>query len=420
MVSRSTEDANEEIWNPERKAFAVRVGKVVRVNPKDHSVDVVLSEGGMVFKAQILETWGGTNYGDKWLPQFTPDPGVPSTGLPAESFRVAPQQKQDAYCLVAFAAGRLNNAYVLGFFYPEVSQMMVDGFQRLTRYAGDTFSAVSAEGDHYLAFDQTGGFFAFHGPDGGRPPDLTQRDYDRRLFTSRPQKSFTLMTANGDVLSLDVASGVARLVGTRDLELEGTQQADLYGAPVVVRGAEDLYLADPLGSYAGQCLAPFSGDETLTALNHCVNAAYSRRLTRREQAVNPLVSGHPETDGWRFLRDGDAGRLEIGPDGRLRHFQALGGTAGQPITWAYPQPDYQGHFVHLNFPTVGIQRFVVPPRQFTVTGIETVNATAWTSSIGTPSEASPVTLAAGTVVTVEVTAIDGLEGAQISIWGNRG
>lgn len=420
MTSYATSPANEANWEPESHAFALRVGKVVAVNDDDHTVDVTLVQGGLVFKATVLEMWAGSDYGDIWSPQFTPDPGVPEMGIPAEAWRQAPQERRDAYCLLAFANGRVNHPFVLGFFYPEISQMMIRGFQRLTRYVGDTFSAVSRDGDQWIAFDQSGGFVSFHNPGTARPPDLTQKDYDRRAFTRRRTMSFTVMLANGSHVSLDGTSGNVIIGGPEHVEIDATRNLGLYGGPITARGFEDLWLTRRDMPVAGQCMAPFSEDDTVDALNLCVNAAYDRRADERERASAAQGGLEVVTDGWRFLGDGDAARVEIGPDGRIRHFSASG-LMGAPIAaWTNPTPHYNNVFVPLNFPTPGIQRFVVPPERFIVTGVQAANANAWTSSIGNPTTRNPAILAAGTVVTIEVLSISGTNGAQISLWGNRG
>lgn len=231
---------------PGQAFFGLRTGKVVGVDPRDHSVDVAFDDGSIILHVPLLEMWAGTDYGDRWLPQFLPvEPGdaltVGGDAVPWEG------QRRDTRALVAFVEGHVGNPVVIGFFYPEVSQMMHAGFQRITRYLGETFSGVGLNGEHYLAFDAAGGAISlnrglFEGP------NVTANDYDRR---SRPGGVFniTLYSAAGAKIDLDGTSGSITIHAEGHLLLDAEDHlliaspgpVDIAGSPLTLSGLAGIY-----------------------------------------------------------------------------------------------------------------------------------------------------------------------------------
>lgn len=420
MTQRGTSEANQPNWRPDQGSFALRTGKVIAVNPASHTVDLALAGGGIVYGAAVMEMWAGSDYGDLWTPQFRPDPGVSPRGLPAEAWKVNPQRRRDAYAVVAFFDGSTSRALVLGFFYPEISAMMFDAVQRLTRYVGDSFSAVSLDGSQWLAFDQDGGYVGFHTRQERRPPDLTRQDYDHQTDTAPGIHHFTVMLANGATVGLDGESGNITIGTHAGIETIAGRNLDLLGAPLTLHGAEDFYLVDPaLAPFGGLCRAPSSTGDGGLVVNITVNAAYGRRLPLRQRPALNETSWQ----GWRRLKDGTAGRMEVGADGVVRHFAAPTGLAGSAIVWADAPAHYAPFFVQQFFAGVGIARVLIPPVSFAVTGIASdnvggVQVRANGAAIN-PSPAAPVVIAGPQVIEIETTSV-GVGGGNVAIYGNHG
>src|SRR4051812_23157639 len=118
--------ASKPAWDAEREMFGIWVAEVIAVNWEDHTVDLRTPNGASLAHVPIATPWAGSDYGDVNRAHVSAD--------------------RETHALVAFTKGLAISPVVLGFFFPETSQMMLDGFQRITRHVGDTFSAVSMDG----------------------------------------------------------------------------------------------------------------------------------------------------------------------------------------------------------------------------------------------------------------------------------
>jgi hypothetical protein len=228
---------NEPNFHPGTQTFGLKVGKVVGFNYQDHTIDVILSDGSPYQHIPLLEMWAGTDYGDTWNPQYD----VTDAGLavhPGESGSAA-QTARDAYAVISFFEGVDSLPICLGFFYPEISQMMF-GMQRLTRHVGDSFAAVTFNGTHYLAFDKDGTAISLNQGD-PHPPIVHETDFDT---LSRPKiggYSITLITASGSKVNLDGISGDITIEGKADVSISASGTLALSGSPLTLDGLVGVY-----------------------------------------------------------------------------------------------------------------------------------------------------------------------------------
>lgn len=117
----------------------LRIGRVVEVHPEDHSVDLVMiDDGARIAGAQILSSSATGNTGTHDLPVVDRPAG-------ADKWDVTTATDRDMIAVVA-TVGR--TAVVLGFLYPQVSQMLFkDQNRRVNRHASDVYTTVDGKGN---------------------------------------------------------------------------------------------------------------------------------------------------------------------------------------------------------------------------------------------------------------------------------
>lgn len=306
-------------WDPDKTAFQLRVGSVVGANWEDHSVDVAWPNGGGRTHVPILEMWAGSDYGDLWQPLH--DPIDPNAAQGA-----ANPNGRETLALIAFINGSTASPICLGFFYPEVSAMMHDHFQRLTRHAGDTYSGVAQDGSHYLAFDAFGSFLGFHSSVSGFPPNVQGSDYDKRADPKQGKMAFTMRLGNGSTLHMNPETGDVIHHAARHQRVEGADHLDLIGGTTTIEGLTGLLLGPSGGWTHGFIYAPSEADPAVTVAHLTGNAAHDVVYPARGLPQRP-------SDGWRYLNDGPASRVELTTDGGTLGFTAVAGKKGDPITW---------------------------------------------------------------------------------------
>jgi hypothetical protein len=308
--------ANKPAWDAQFENFGIYVMKVIAVNWQDHTVDLLAENRAALMHVPIAMAWGGSDYGERHMPQLDPaiDPTLPFG-----------DGNRETWAVVAFTRGSTLHPVVLGFVYPEVSQMMLEGYQKVIRHVGDTFQAVSLDGDIWLAFTPDGNHIGFH-YDNPSPPVIHGTDYDRLANPATgKQPSFSAVLANGSTLHLDGQSGNVHHIASQHLHQEAKGQLDLLGRVVTIQGLPALY---PAGNTAVTS-APSTDDATVAVAHLTTNAAWN---------YTPAVAGTgPEGQGvkrgWTYLTHAAASRAEIGLDGKIRTFKAGIGYVGDPIRW---------------------------------------------------------------------------------------
>lgn len=305
MAQSGLARSNRPAWDAERESFGIQVAEVIATDWRDHTVDLRTPSGAVLAHVPIATPWAGSDYGDLSRPQYDPT--------------------RQTHALVAFVKGLAISPVVIGFFYPEVSQMMLDGLQKVTRHVGDTFQAVSMEGDIWLAFTADGSHVGFH-YDNPAPPAIHGTDYDQTASPATgKQPSFSAILANGSGVHIDGPTGNVIHLAAQHLHQEAKGQLDLLGKVVTISGLPALY---PAGN-TGLVSAPSTVDPAITVAHLTANAAYDYRPPIA--GIGP--NGEGILTGWTYLTHAVASRVEIGPDGKLRTFKAPVGFVGEAIVW---------------------------------------------------------------------------------------
>jgi hypothetical protein len=220
----------------------------------------MMDDGSFLAHVSIVEMWGGTDYGEWSHPQYIPQ-SPESPEAPTENFdnvpgllddaSFLPSLRRDTYALIAFVEGHASIPICLGFYYPEVSQMMFDGLQRLTRHVGDTFSAVSNVGNHYISFDKDGSAISFNN---GffKPPIVQQTDFDvlsapRKgaynitLYVAATQSRVHLDGTTGDIICETITGGAITINSHTDITISGQGTVAISGNPLTLSGLQGIY-----------------------------------------------------------------------------------------------------------------------------------------------------------------------------------
>lgn len=316
MPQSGLSQQNKPAWDADKEMFGLRTGRVIAVNWQDHTVDLAVSGGATFAHVPIASRFAGTDYGDLWQPQIDPTTG------------------RACHAIIAFLNGMAISPMVIGFFYPEVSQMMLDGFQRITRYAGDTFTAVSLDGDIWLAFNPDGSYVGFHN-DNPAPPIVHGVDYDKlsNPATGKPH-SFTAVLRDGTSFHMDGPTGNVTCIAGQHLHQEAKGQLDLVGRVITLTGLPAIYP----GGDAAVTSAPSTVDAAITVAHLTTNAAYNYQ----PPVMGTGPGGEGILTGWTYLTHGAASRVEMALDGVVRYFKAPAGFVGAPIAWEEVTPSVGG------------------------------------------------------------------------------
>lgn len=152
---------------------SLRIAKVVKVLDKGRACDIVfVDNGAQASKVQVMSPDAATDCGVSGL--ITPTE-------PDEPYGAKTTEERIVYAAVGFVAGNL--PVILGFFYPQVSQMMFDR---------PNFRIYRHPSDVYVTFNDAGDVEVFH-PSGtylriGEDPaheDLEGQDFDQKFAITR-------------------------------------------------------------------------------------------------------------------------------------------------------------------------------------------------------------------------------------------
>ncbi|HET7675830.1 MAG TPA: hypothetical protein VFL54_09940 [Gammaproteobacteria bacterium] len=141
------------------------LARVLRVHPDSHTADLILYDTGGYFEgARVLTPFATTNTGTVDLADPTEFDPKDAPGLTGNRDMLA--------CVIVHA----HMAYVIGFIYPQVAQMMFDDHnRRISRHASDVYSTIDDDGNVEF-FHPSGTYVRF-----GTSPDhedLTGKDVD--------------------------------------------------------------------------------------------------------------------------------------------------------------------------------------------------------------------------------------------------
>lgn len=214
---------------------SLRLAKVAAVHPEGHSVDLVfLDDGSRIPSVQVMSPGASTNTGVNDLPT----PSLPPSG---DKWDLLESKDRDLVAVVAFMK-RL--PIVLGFLYPQVSQMLfAERDRRVERHASDVYTTVDADGNVEL-YHPSGTYLRI-----GTSPaheDLTGRDLDKKwAIRKNTDKAvhvhLAVANAGVEVASLDVApNGDVSLEHAGDLTTTtgGDAAAEVAGSVAVTAGGD--------------------------------------------------------------------------------------------------------------------------------------------------------------------------------------
>lgn len=183
----------------------LRIGKVVKVHPSDHSVDIVLLDNGAkMANVQTLAPTASTRSGRVDLPV----PDLPDSQNP---WSLKMSETQDLLAVIAMVEG---TPFCLGFLYPQVNQLaMPEETQNLAiqRHASDWYQVIT-DGAVMTLHHPGGAYISM----GGGYIDLTGKDFDQKwkLERNRHPISITIYTPDGGHHSLIVCAPNSILLET--------------------------------------------------------------------------------------------------------------------------------------------------------------------------------------------------------------
>lgn len=150
----------------------LRKAIVVETHPEDNSVDLVMSDDGSRLTGVQVVTYGAsTRTGLVDLPE------VPKR---ANKWDITQRTGQDIEALVGFIQG--GNPVVVGFIYPQISQMTFEKHRRFNRHRSDVYTTIDEDGNIEL-YHPSGVFIRI--AESPEHEDLTNQNYDQNLKLDR-------------------------------------------------------------------------------------------------------------------------------------------------------------------------------------------------------------------------------------------
>lgn len=215
--------------------MSLRLARVVAMHPEDHSIDLVMvDDGSRLAGIQVLTSSASSNSGVSDMP-------TPSTPASGDKWSLAERTDCDMIAVVGFFGLQ---PMVLGFLYPQVSQMLFkEPNRRMMRHASDVYSTIDGAGNTEF-YHPSGAFIRI-----GTSPaheDLTGKDVDGKWKISKNTGSQVHIHVEqaGGKASLDIAPDgaivvdtlstlTARATGAVSVTTDSTLTADVAGAATV-------------------------------------------------------------------------------------------------------------------------------------------------------------------------------------------
>jgi hypothetical protein len=201
----------------------LKLARVVATHPEDHSVDLVMIEDNTrIAGVQVLSSSATGNSGLHDLA----NPGRPAG---AGQWDIAEATDRDMIAVVG-SVGR--SAVVIGFLFPQVSQMLFkDANRRIMRHASDFYTSIDGAGNAEL-FHPSGAFVRFG--TSAAHEDLTGTDSDGKWAITKNtgnQVHIHIEQAGGKA-SVDIAPNGAIVINsqaTLDFNITGNVTAVIGG-----------------------------------------------------------------------------------------------------------------------------------------------------------------------------------------------
>lgn len=237
------------------------LGKVIDVYPERNIIDVILMNGGFVREVQVLTNSGTSrsglvdlvkvDYSDdaEFIPTSSQDTindlGV--TDTTGERPRVVSSDREvtggyNAYAIIAFLQGQMQNPICIGFIYPETSEMMFFEQHYIDRHDSDVYTFIDGKGNFEKVFPD--GTYLRVG-EGTDREDLVRKDVNEKWTTKADDpatqdapKSLHIEHTSGTKLTINPDGSVDVLVtdnsnvvvqGNKSVTIEGDNSATIEG-----------------------------------------------------------------------------------------------------------------------------------------------------------------------------------------------
>lgn len=202
-----------------------RQGVVVGVHPEDHSVDLVmLDDGSRLVGVQVATPNGSTRSGSVDMPS------VPDK---ANKWDITQRTDQDQIALVGYVR---SNPVVMGYLYPQVSQMTFKDTKRsIHRHQSDVYWTIDGEGNAEL-YHPSGAYIRMGATAEHEGLDNTNFDANFSLDRNTGKPLFLRISLAGESVALTMTpDGDLKIKTAKDcvVESEGNVQVTAAGNVLV-------------------------------------------------------------------------------------------------------------------------------------------------------------------------------------------
>lgn len=208
----------------------LRIARVAAVHPENHSVEIVMvDDGSRHADAQVLAPMAGTDMG--W--NDMPSPDVPASG---NKWDLTQTTARDMLAVVSFIGRR---PVVIGFLYPQISQMLFkDQNRRVVRHASDVYSTIDGSGN--LEVYHPSGAYLRIATDPAHE-DLTGRDVDGKWkITKNTGAQVHIHVAQaGGTASVDIAPN-------GDIRAQSATKVEVVAADHILLDAPSVHVTGDL------------------------------------------------------------------------------------------------------------------------------------------------------------------------------
>lgn len=232
------------------------IARVIDVFPERNLIDCLLLDGGGIIReVQVLAPSASSKSGlvdlvnVSYHPEdafFTPNTAnedeledngaIPSPGIrPRVSTTFKEVDKGfNAYAIIAFMSGNVQNPICIGFIYPESSEMMFFEQHKIDRHHSDIYSLIDQDGNYEHVFPD--GTFIRIG-EGTTRTDLVGKDTNEKWktkaddpATKEPAKTIHLEHSSGTTITISPDGSVAiNVVQDKDLSISGNKTETIQG-----------------------------------------------------------------------------------------------------------------------------------------------------------------------------------------------
>ena len=231
------------------------IAQVIDVFPERNLIDVLMLDGGGVIRdVQVLSPSASSKSGlvDLVNVSYHPEDAffIPDTSnedeieagaisAPGIRPRIATSFKEvekgfNAYAIISFISGNLQNPICIGFIYPETSEMMFFEQHKIDRHHSDIYSLIDQDGNFDHVFPD--GTFLRVG-EGNTRTDLVGKDTNQKWktkaddpATKEPAKTIHLEHSSGTTVTINPDGSVAiNVVQDKDISISGNKTETIQG-----------------------------------------------------------------------------------------------------------------------------------------------------------------------------------------------